>query len=629
MKRLSIYILTLWQSIVLLHSQTAGYSIEAIADTLKKDAHSVVHEYRADISIHTVEEGEGTFRKVITVMDKEGLNHADFVCFADKFRTLGSFKGEVVDASGQRVLTIKKSELKSSSLSEGLASDDKTYFYECPYEKYPFTVVYEWDMKYRHGFLAFPAFVPVEEFNQSLVSAQYKLSVPLDMEIAYRTNFPSKPVVSQEKDAVVHEWKWSGICTIERETLGPSLTQLVPILYIKPLEFSYDKYIGKQSSWQELAAWHHSLLQGRDILNEEQIRQIRDLVKDLDNDYDKVKKLYTHMGERMRYVSIQLGIGGLQPMSAAETMLMGFGDCKALSHYLKVMLQTVGIPSDYVIISTIHRNLYADYPNVQQMDHVILKVPLKERTLWLECTNPFIPFGYIHSNIAGHEALVIHSEGGSIERLPHYADSLHTQNYRIEVALTDTPQTLVQVERISSLSQYEDNMSMLRKKADDRKDRIRKNIQLNRATIGEVEVVEKSDSLPTLTERYTLQGMYGNKNGNRLFVPVNPFRQEPFRLSNKERKYDIHIGYGYSDNDVIKLVVPEGYQIETLPKDVSMICPFGHIRSSVVVQENEIIITQSLYVKKGVYSVSRIEEFRAFSETIKKVYGGKIILKKI
>jgi hypothetical protein len=123
--------------------------------------------------------------------------------------------------------------------------------------------------------------------------------------------------------------------------------------------------------------------------------------------------------------------------------------------------------------------------------------------------------------------------------------------------------------------------------------------------------------------------MYGNKNGNRLFVPVNPFRQEPFRLSNKERKYDIHIGYGYSDNDVIKLVVPEGYQIETLPKDVSVICPFGHIRSSVVVQENEIIITQSLYVKKGVYSVSRIEEFRAFSETIKKVYGGKIILKKI
>ena len=627
MKRLIYSIITLWICLTG-NAQQADYTPASIADTLKKDAYSIVHEYQAQITIHSKEEGEATFRKVITIMDKEGKNDADFVCFTDKFRSFDSFKGELQDASGKRIMTIKKGDLKSSNLSSDLATDDKTYFYDCPYEIYPYTVIYEWKMKYKYGFLAFPSFIPVESFNQSLVSAQYTLSVPTDMQIDYKMIHTPKPTISQGEKSTTYQWKWKSFYALEKETLGPSLLQLIPYLHIKPMAFSYDKYEGKQSSWQELSAWHHSLLEGRDMLSEEQVKEIRTLVDGLDNDYDKVKKLYTHLGEKMRYVSIQLGIGGLQPMTVAETAQMGFGDCKALSYYLKAMLKAIGIPSEYVVISTTNSKLYPDYPNVQQMNHVILKVPLKERTLWIECTNPFMPFGYIHESIAGHDALIIRSANGCVERLPAYEDSLHTQSHHIKVDLTDTPQTSITVKRVSSLSQYEANLSMLRKKADERKDHLRRRIKLNRATIGEVEVTEKADSLPTLTEQYTLQAMYGNKNGNRLFIPINPFREEPFQLPKKPKKYDIYINYGYLDNDTINIQIPENYQVENIPKDINLTFPFGHIQSKIEMKENEMIVTQSLFVKKGIYSISQIEEFKKFSESIKKAYNGKIILKK-
>lgn len=627
MKRFTFYIITLWICLTG-NAQQADYTPTSIADTLQKAAHSVVREYQAQITIQSKEEGEAFFRKVITIMNKEGKSHADFVCFTDKFHSFDNFKGELLDASGKRVMAIKKSDLKSTNLSDNLATDDKTFFYDCPHEIYPYTIIYEWKMKYKYGFLAFPSFFPIESFNQSLASAQYTLSVPADMQIDYKMSHTQKPIISKEEKSTTYQWEWKCFNALEKETLGPSLLQVIPSLHIKPMAFSYDKYEGSQSTWQELSAWHYSLLEGRDILSAEQKEEILALVNELDNDYEKVKKLYTYLGEKMRYVSIQLGIGGLQPMTVSETTQMGFGDCKALSYYLKTMLQTIGIPSEYVVISTTNSQLYADYPNVQQMDHVILKVPLKERTLWIECTNPFMPFGYIHESIAGHDALIIRPNNGSIERLPIYADSLHTQSHYVEVDLTDTPQTSISVKRISTLSQYEANQSMLRKKADERKDRVRQRIQLNHATIGEVEVTEKADSFPTLTERYTLQAMYGNKNGNRLFVPINPFRKEPFQLSKQARKYIIHINYGYLDNDTISISIPENYQVESVPKDMNLSFPFGHIQSRVEIKENRMIVTQCLFVKKGIYPVSQIEEFRTFSESIKKAYNGKIILKK-
>ena len=74
---------------------------------------------------------------------------------------------------------------------------------------------------------------------------------------------------------------------------------------------------------------------------------------------------------------------------------------------MRAMLKEIGIPSNYTTISTINRRLQKDYASVGQMNHVILQVPLKNDTLWLECTNPQLPMGYVHEDIAGHDAIEV------------------------------------------------------------------------------------------------------------------------------------------------------------------------------------------------------------------------------
>ena len=117
------------------------------------------------------------------------------------------------------------------------------------------------------------------------------------------------------------------------------------------------------------------------MLPEKLKQKITDLTKECKTDKDKIKALYNYMGDNTRYVSIQIGIGGLQPMEASKVFSTGFGDCKALSNYMMAMLQETGIPAYNTIINSKSESLFEDFASAGQTDHEILTVPLENDTL--------------------------------------------------------------------------------------------------------------------------------------------------------------------------------------------------------------------------------------------------------
>mgnify|MGYP001126063175 FL=1 len=98
----------------------------------------------------------------------------------------------------------------------------------------------------------------------------------------------------------------------------------------------------------------------------------------------------------MRYISVQIGIGGWKPISAEEVDENKYGDCKGLTNYTKALLRTVGIESNYCVVSAGSeiKDISEDFPSMQG-NHVILNIPQEGKSdLWLECTSQDTPFNF-------------------------------------------------------------------------------------------------------------------------------------------------------------------------------------------------------------------------------------------
>ena len=231
---------------------------------------------------------------------------------------------------------------------------------------------------------------------------------------------------------------------------------------------------------------------------------------------------------------------------------------------------------------------------------MIRRVPLQCDNLWLECTNPQLTFGYIHNAIAGHQALLITEDGGQLTHLPTYQDSLNTQEKSAVVTLEGNGSARIEVRESARLFQYESTNGFAKLDDNRQKEYIRKNLGLRNAVIGEIRVNETKESSPQIDIDYTLQtSQYGNKTGNRLFIPANIFRQSGVPTNSKEREQDVHIGYGYKDTDHIKLIIPEGYAIEAMPQNITIDNKFGSFVSTITPSEETIDITHCLTIQIG------------------------------
>lgn len=81
-------------------------------------------------------------------------------------------------------------------------------------------------------------------------------------------------------------------------------------------------------SWQSYGEWQYQLLSGRDQLPPTLKEELQKRTANCNTPYEKIAAIYQYLASTTRYVSIQLGIGGLQPIAAADVNRTGFGDCK-------------------------------------------------------------------------------------------------------------------------------------------------------------------------------------------------------------------------------------------------------------------------------------------------------------
>lgn len=404
-----------------LQAQTRNYDASLIADSLQQGVLSVIRCNDLTFTQSSPTTGTCQYRLAVTILSDAGQSHANWVGYTDSYCQLGSFEGRIYDASGKLLKKIKQKELSLSEYSEHLMSDGRRYYYMPDKQvSYPFTVEYVWEEKLKNGIDAYVNHSPIMEIRQSSEDCHFEIIVPGDEVRTLARNTDAQWTRTDEGTQVRYSFTMPPFRGIQIEDMLPRLSAILPVVNASRIDFSRNGYAGRLERWEDLGDWALQLWQERQELPAAEMDTIRALTDTLSNDRDKIDALYKYLARKTRYVSIQLGIGGWQPMKAAEVARVGFGDCKALSNYMHSMLRQIGITSYPVIIGTRHERYIDNYPNFFQNDHCILCVPQASDSLWIDCTAAAtLPLGVIGGSLRGHDCILLRPEGAQLARVPN------------------------------------------------------------------------------------------------------------------------------------------------------------------------------------------------------------------
>ena len=145
---------------------------------------------------------------------------------------------------------------------------------------------------------------------------------------------------------------------------------------------------------------------------------------------------------QIRYVAIELGIGGWRPHPASDVFSNRYGDCKDKATLAIAMLHSVGIESYYVIINASRGAVRADDPAHNGFNHAITAIrlpanladaslvatfvhPKLGRLLFFDPTDEVTPFGKIRGALQSNYGLLVGPDSSELVRLPSQEPALN------------------------------------------------------------------------------------------------------------------------------------------------------------------------------------------------------------
>ena len=150
------------------------------------------------------------------------------------------------------------------------------------------------------------------------------------------------------------------------------------------------------SNWREMGTWYWNLERGRSDASPEIKQEVAALTAGKTTSLQKMQALAQFVQRDIRYVAIELGIGGWQPHPATEVFSHRYGDCKDKATLMRSMLQEIGVDSYQVAINTARGSITPGTPAYRGFDHQIIgiRLPDEVKDLIVDCHMARCQAGY-------------------------------------------------------------------------------------------------------------------------------------------------------------------------------------------------------------------------------------------
>jgi hypothetical protein len=325
------------------------------------------------------------------------------------------------------------------------------------------------------------------------------------------------------------------------------------------------------------------------------------------------------MQGRVRYVNLKIGLGGFQPIDASTVHRLAYGDCKALTNYMKAMLKAVGIKSYYCLVEAGGNasEIIPDFPSMQ-FNHVILCTPLDQDTLWLECTSQHYPCGYLGTFTDDRYALLIDGTTSHLVRTEKYRPEVNQELCKAGIFLNEDGSGSACISRQFSGISYGDALEKIMADDNDKKKMISEEIIFPSFQLIDFRYDENRNEEPFITETINVNfENYLTSINNEYILTLNcTNRMNSSFTSSRNRKADVEIRDQFTEIDSLVYQVPARLKIESIPDPTVLNSPFGTFRSEVITGEDYLIYIRKLQINKGTYPAASYAEFVEFIDQV-------------
>ncbi len=204
---------------------------------------------------------------------------------------------------------------------------------------------------------------------------------------------------------------------------------------------------GEAESWSDVAAWYRDLLSSLPRDDAAIKALATELTAGQETPRQQLEALVAYTRQKVRYVAVEVGIGGFLPSSPVETLGRKWGDCKDKSLLLIDLLRARGIEAYPALARLDERaRVEAEFPSAAQFNHLIVAVPqdavevsdedpLSEGFLFIDPTQTKGSARYLHTAVQDQHALVVLQQGGRLvptPRRPQYESIYLAFNMQVD-----------------------------------------------------------------------------------------------------------------------------------------------------------------------------------------------------
>lgn len=596
---------------------------------------SVVREETTVIDVTNPKRLIWNYRKLITVFKKAG--NSDVLAYASYSdnSSVKSINAIIYDVKGNEIKKYRKRDFKDVSAVSDISiyEDNRVLYLDYIPTSYPYTVLFEKEVTTESsGFI--PYWLPVRNYNTSTLSSEYTIRYGLDNELSYNEmNFDGADISKTETDGSV-TWTAKNLRAIRSEQYAPSITKRVPFLKAALKDFYLKGVPGVGSSWESFGSWMNTeLIAGSNDVPQETINEIITLTKDLATEEEKARVVYKYVQDKVRYISIQIAIGGWKPMLASDVDRLSYGDCKALTNYTKNLLEAVGVTAYYTLVNAgeEQEDINEDLVSLQG-NHAILAVDLDnnlDNLTWLECTSQTTPFGYLGDFTDDRKVLLITKDGGKIAQTKRYELSENLDytkaTWKLDANGGLTGKVFIQTTGIAYGKTY--GLADL-KPEDLKKYYLNTWSHLNNFRIDNISLKNDPKAIVFEQEMTLELSNFSRTIGQDLIFKPHIFNRLELPPRYDKRTSGFSILRSTKNTETHEFLIPDNYDVEALPKNIKIESPFGSYQVVYEKQDRTIFFTRTQIMLKGEHKAEDYEVYRSYQKEILKLDNQKILLQK-